>query len=313
MPYIHLYRVAVAAALAACLGCTSAAPSSAPVVTNAVQVAAAPPAAPPTPLPNRDGALKFLVFGDFGTGERPQYELATQMAALHKRFPFEMVALVGDNLYGSQRPQDFSRKFEVPYKPLLDSGVKFYASLGNHDSRDQRYYKLFNMEGKLYYSFKAPKQDVRFIALESTYPVPAQITWLEETLKSSNEDWKIVYFHHPLYSSGGRHGSDMTLRRALEPLFVKYGVSVVFSGHDHLYERTRPQLGVQYFVTGSGGKLRPGDARANQPFSARIVDRVEVFLAAEIFQNEMVFNAISRTGEVVDSGVVARRQASPSE
>jgi predicted phosphodiesterase len=307
---LHLQRVAVAAVLAACLGCASANPPSTPVVTNSVQVSAAPPAAPPTPLPNRDGSLKFLVFGDFGTGEPPQYQLANQMAALRKTFPFELVALVGDNIYGSERPQDFTRKFEVPYKPLLDAGVKFYASLGNHDSRDQRYYKQFNMEGKLYYSFKAPKQDVRFIALESTYPVPEQIAWLEDTLKSSNEDWKIVYLHHPLYSSGGTHGSDLTLRQALEPLFVKYGVSVVFTGHDHIYERTRPQRGVQYFVTGSGGKLRPGDFRANQPFSARIVDRVEVFLAAEIFQNEMVFNAISRTGEVVDSGVVARREGS---
>ena len=132
--------------------------------------------------------------------------------------------------FGSQRPQDFRTKFEVPYKPLLDAGVKFYASLGNHDGREQRYYKLFNMDGQLYYSYKAPKQDVRFIALETTYLTPVQVKWLEEELKSSREDWKIVYFHHPLYSSGGTHGSDLKLRETLEPLFVKYGVSVVFSG-----------------------------------------------------------------------------------
>ncbi len=232
------------------------------------------------------------------------------MATLHGRFPFEMVATVGDNLYGSQRPQDFRTKFEVPYKPLLDAGVKFYASLGNHDGREQRYYKLFNMDGKLYYSYKAPKQDVRFIALETTYLAPVQVKWLEEELKSSREEWKIVYFHHPLYSSGGTHGSDLKLRETLEPLFVKYGVSVVFSGHDHIYERTLPQKGIQYFVTGSGGQLRPGDYRRNQPFSARIVDNAQVFLAAEIFKDEMVFNAISRTGRVVDSGVILRRQGS---
>jgi hypothetical protein len=303
-------RSAAAAILAVCLGCVSAGQPPAPVITNTVQVAATPPAAPPVALPNRDGALKFIVFGDFGTGGRPQYELAGQMAELHKRFPFEMAATVGDNLYGSQGPRDFVRKFETPYKPLLDAGVKFYASLGNHDSRDQRNYKLFNMDGRLYYSFKAPKQDVRFIALESTYLVPAQIAWLEDTLRSSNEDWKIVYLHHPLYSSGGRHGSDLSVRQALEPLFIKYGVSVVFTGHDHLYERTRPQNGVQYFVTGSGGQLRSGNAERGQPFSARVVDNTHVFLAAEIYQNEMVFNAISRTGEIVDSGVIARREGS---
>ena len=115
--------------------------------------------AKPTALPNKDGTFKFAVLGDFGTGDRTQYELAQQMAALHQRFKYELVALVGDNLYGSERPQDFKKKFEEPYKPLIDAGVKFYASLGNHDSREQRYYKLFNMDGKLYYTFN-PKADV---------------------------------------------------------------------------------------------------------------------------------------------------------
>jgi hypothetical protein len=99
------------------------------------------------------------------------------MATLHKRFQCELVVLVGDNLYGSERPQDFQKKFELPYKPLLDAGVKFYASLGNHDAREQRFYKRFNMEGKLYYTF-SPKPNVRFFALDSSYPVPEQIQWL---------------------------------------------------------------------------------------------------------------------------------------
>jgi predicted MPP superfamily phosphohydrolase len=275
-------------------------------------VAAATPVAPPTAFPNRPDSLKFLVFGDFGTGERAQYDLAAQMATLHQKFPVQMATLVGDNLYGSERPQDFKTKFETPYKSLLDAGVKFYASLGNHDAREQRYYKLFNMDGKLYYSFKAPKQDVRFFALESTYLVPEQVKWLEEELKSAKETWKIVFFHHPLYSSGGTHGSDTKLRQTLEPLFVKYGVSVVFSGHDHIYERMKLQQGIQYFVTGSGGALRPGDYRRNQPFSARIVDDTQVFLAAEIFENEMVFNAVSKAGKVVDSGLLARRERKPA-
>jgi 3',5'-cyclic AMP phosphodiesterase CpdA len=307
---IHLRRAVLIAGFvgAAILGCAAAGGSGAPQAPRStVAVVAPPPAAPPIPLPNRADSLKFLVFGDFGTGEPAQYELATQMVRLFDTFKFEMVTLVGDNLYGSERPQDFKTKFETPYKPLLDAGVKFYASLGNHDAREQRYYKLFNMDGKLYYSFKAPKQDVRFIALESTYPVPEQMQWLEQTLKDAKEAWKIVFFHHPLYSSGNTHGSDLKLRAILEPLFVKYGVSLVFAGHDHVYERMKPQAGIQYFVTGSGGALRVGDIRPGQPFSARIVDDVQVFLAAEIYQNELVFNAISRTGKVVDSGVVARR------
>ena len=114
------------------------------------------------------------------------------------------------------------------------------------------------MDGKLYYSFKAPKQDVRFFALETTYPEPEQIKWLEEELKQSSEDWKIMFFHHPLYSSGGRHGSDLRLREALEPLFVQHNVSVVFAGHDHFYERVKPQKGITHFVVGSAGSSAPG-------------------------------------------------------
>jgi hypothetical protein len=134
---------------------------------------------------------------------------------------------------------------------------------------------------------------------------------LEDTLKSSKERWKIVYFHHPLYSSGGRHGSDLKLRETLEPLFIKYAVNVVFTGHDHIYERIKPQHGITYFVTGSGGQLRRGGSIDNLPFSAKIVDTTLVFLAVEIFENEMAFNAISRTGQVVDSGLILRQDVKP--
>ena len=261
------------------------------------------------PMPNRADSLKFAVLGDFGTGKAPQYRLAEQMARAHREFKFGLTLLVGDNLYGSERPQDFQRKFETPYKPLLDAGVVFRASLGNHDSREQRSYKPFNMNGELYYSFKAPAESVRFFALESTYPEPKQILWLEKELKASGEDWKIVFFHHPLYSSAGRHGSDTQLREKLEPLFVAYNVSVVFTGHDHVYERVKPQKGIPYFVTGSGGKLSPGDLDRRSDITARGFDTEETFLVVEISKDEMTFNAISRSGKIVDSGVIQRRQA----
>jgi 3',5'-cyclic AMP phosphodiesterase CpdA len=247
------------------------------------------------------------VLGDFGTGSRQQYELATQMKVVHDTFPFELVTLVGDNLYGSERPQDFKKKFEVPYQPLQDAGVKFYASLGNHDAREQRYYKQFNMDGKLYYSFKA-KQNVRFFALESTYLDPPQVAWLEKELKESNEAWKIPYFHHPPYSSGDRHGSDQRLREVLEPLFLKYNVTVVFTGHDHFYERTKPQKGIVYFVCGSGGQLRKGNIDRESGLTAAGNDTDQSFMVAEINGDEMSFNAVSRTGQVFDSGVITRRR-----
>lgn len=258
-------------------------------------------------FPNAEGSLKFAVLGDFGSGSAGQYETATRMAETHSTFPFEIVLLVGDNLYGAERAQDFRTKFEVPYGLLLEAKVKFYASLGNHDSRAQRHYEHFNMGGKLYYSFKAPRQDVKFFVLETTYPEPDQIKWLEAELKASTEKWKIAYFHHPLYSSGGRHGSDEQLRESLEPLFVKYGVSIVFSGHDHIYERIKPQQGITYFVTGSGGMLRAGGFRPNLPFSAKVNADTMVFLVAELLGDTMHFKAISREGTLVDEGSITRR------
>jgi predicted MPP superfamily phosphohydrolase len=251
--------------------------------------------------------LKFAVLGDFGTGEQPQYQLAEQMAILHGRFKYDFVVLVGDNLYGSERPQDFHKKFELPYKPLLDAGVKFYASLGNHDAREQRFYKSFNMEGKLYYAF-SPKPNVRFFAFDSTYPTPEEIQWLEKELAASSTDWKIAFFHHPLYSSGIRHGSDLRLREALEPLFLKYNVSVVLNGHDHFYERVKPQKGIAYFVVGSGGQLRKGNINRRSGMTAVGFDTDLAFMAVEITGNEMYFSVISRLGQTVDSGVLTRRK-----
>ena len=265
------------------------------------------PAAPPHPLPGRDGSLKFAVIGDYGTGGRAQYEVGDQMTAVHARFPFELVVTTGDNFYGSQRPPDLVRKFETPYKALLDAGVEFYASLGNHDSRNLRFYKLFNMDGRLYYTLKAPRQDVRFFALETGYLEPAQVQWLEKELAASTEAWKIPFFHHPLYSSGGRHGSDLAKRQALEPLFLEHGVSVVLTGHDHVYERVKPQQGIVYFVVGSSGQLRRGNLRATA-LTAAGNDQDRVFMVAEIDGDEMHFNAITRTGRIVDSGVIERRK-----
>ena len=267
-----------------------------------------PKSDPPVQLPNAKDSLKFLAFGDFGTGTRWQYETGAQMAKTREKFPFEIAVLMGDNLYGESRPQEYANFFEKPYKALLDAGVKFYAALGNHDDRNQRFYKNFNMEEKQYYSFKAPKQNVRFFALESTYPEPEQLKWFENELRGSGEDWKIVFMHHPLYSSGGRHGSDVGLREVLEPLMVKYNVSVVLTGHDHFYERIKPQKGIQHFLVGSAGKLAPGDIDKNSPLTARGFDTDYAFLVAEIVGDNMYFQAITRTGGIMDSGIVGRRK-----
>lgn len=258
-------------------------------------------------LPLKPDSLKFAVIGDNGTGDKPEFDIGQQMATARARFPFELVIMLGDNMYGRQRPQDFMDKFERPYATLLQAGVPFYAALGNHDSPSNRSYAGFNMGGERYYTFV--RKGVRFIVLDTNLMDPAQLAWAEQQLEQSSETWKIAYFHHPLYSNAGRHGSNIDLRVLIEPLLVRHGVSAVFSGHDHAYERLKPQQGVTYFVEGSSGQLRRGDIRQSDTTAAAF-DQDQTFMLVEIGGDDMVFQTISRTGRVVDSGVVRRRPTS---
>ena len=129
-------------------------------------------------------------------------------------------------------------------------------------------YRHFNMGGRAYYSFTKGDGLVEFFALDSTYFTLPQQRWLEEALQASQAKWKIVFFHHPLYSSADRHGSKLELRSDLEPILVRHGVDAVFSGHDHVYERVKPQQGVQYFVSGVGSRAAPWRPGINSPFLA---------------------------------------------
>ena len=252
-------------------------------------------------LPNRTGSVKFAVLGDFGTGDASEYQIAGQMAAVRARFPFDFVITTGDNIIGAQHePGDFAEKFERPFRALLGAGVRFYATLGNHDKPANQSYGPWNMNGRRYYTFAV--QNVRFIALDSNRPDRVQLAWIDEVLRSSNEDWKICYFHHPLYSDGLKHGPALELRVLFEPLLVRYGVDVVFSGHDHVYERLTPQQGISYFVTGAGGQ-DVGTLRRSASTVASF-DREQVFTAVEISGADLSFETVSRSGITVDAGVI---------
>ena len=143
-------------------------------------------------------SVKFAVIGDTGTGAAPQFAIGRQMADARAPFPFDFVIMLGDNMYGSQDSRDFVEKFERPYASLLQAGVKFYASLGNHDNQTNRFYKSFNMDGERYYTFA--RGNVRFFAFDTNLLDQAQLAWIEEALKQSQAEWKICFFHHPLYS-----------------------------------------------------------------------------------------------------------------
>ena len=259
------------------------------------------------PPVNKD-SVKFLVIGDSGTGDRAQTETAAQMWKAHSVFPYTFAIMLGDNMYGSERPQDYVSKFERPFKPLLDAKIEFYASLGNHDDPNQRFYKNFGMGGKRFYTFE--KGDAKFFVLDSNYMDQDQQKWLGDELARTGSKWKIAYFHHPIYSSGGRHGSEVDLRSIVEPLFIKYNLNVVFAGHEHFYERLKPQKGIHYFTAGGSAKLRSGDIIRNSPLTAKGFDSEQSFMVVEIDGDVMRFQTISRRGRRVDSGEVRRIPAS---
>jgi 3',5'-cyclic AMP phosphodiesterase CpdA len=275
---------------------------------NAAGSRVSQPAAPATPLrlPVKDGSVKFAIIGDTGTGTSKQQQLADVMVRYQAAFPFNFVLMLGDNLYGTETPGDYQKKFSDVYQKLLDNKVKFYASLGNHDEPNERFYENFNMNGKEYYRFT--KGNVAFYALNSNYMDKKQLEWLESELAKDTSEWKIAFCHHPPYSSGSKHGSDTSLREIDEPIFVKYGVNAVLTGHDHFYERIKPQKGIYYFVSGAGGKLREGNVKGNSPLTEKFYDTDMSFMLAEIVNNQMYFQVLSRTGETVDYGVLPNQK-----
>jgi predicted phosphodiesterase len=266
--------------------------------------------------------LVFAVMGDTGTGGRAQMAVAEQMKEQWERRRFEFVITVGDNIYPDGDPALLKPRFEDPYRPLLDAGVKFYASLGNHDVEDsqaraaQTNYEHFNMGGRSYYSFEKGKSFwdkvtgggpmVEFFALDTTRMDDEQLAWIEKELAGSKARWKVVYMHHPLYSSAGRHGSHKKFRALLEPVFVRHKVDVVFAGHDHVYERTKPQKGIVHYVAGAGGKLRKGDLDRGTAFFAEGNDDVNSFLVVSVTDEEMRVEAIATDGRVLDHSFIAK-------
>jgi predicted phosphodiesterase len=268
-------------------------------------------------LPPKPVSLKFAVIGDSGRWSTEQQETAHQLALQRQKFPFEFVLMLGDNNYGDGSPESYKTRFEQPFKPLLDLDVKFYAARGNHDAGPQWLYPLFNMNGHRYYTFEESSgvlpaligERAQFFAADTVDLDNEQLIWLDQELSKSKADWKIVYLHHPLYSSGRYAFSSAVRRRTLEQALIEHGVDVVFAGHEHLYERLVPQRGVMYFVAGATGSVRVGDLQPSA-YLAKGYDRDLSFMLLEIAGDTMYFQAINRVGETIDSGRIKKRKTS---
>ena len=251
-------------------------------------------------LPLEEKATRFGVIGDNGNGRRVQYEVAEQIVRYRAKEPFDFVVMLGDNIYGGKSAADFKRKFEDPYKELLQNGVKFFAALGNHDDPNERFYKPFNMDGKRYYNFK--RGDATFFALDSTYMDSVQLQWLDKELSNVKTPWKICYFHHPLYSDA-KHGPDLDLRSKLEPIFERHRVQIVLAGHEHVYERFHPIKGITHFILGNSGQLRYKDLRKSAKM-AKGFDTDRGFGIFEVSPTKVSYHIISRLGTTIDAGFI---------
>jgi predicted phosphodiesterase len=305
--------VLTAALLAAGACRDTAVPPSAQRATS-TEIRELSPAPGALALPLKQGSIRFAVIGDSGRGDDAQHDVARQMVAWRSKFPFDFVVMLGDNIYPPHSPDDYVRKFEEPYRALLAAGVTFYAAIGNHDQPSELDYPKFNMGGKRYYTFRRNERrveglagaGVRFFVLDSRSLDPGQLAWLQDALAKSETQWKICYFHHPLYTSGRYVASARALRTVLEPLLLAGDVDVVLTGHEHFYERLQPQHGIAYFISGGAGSLRKGDIRPS-PLMGRGFDTDYHFMMMEVSGDTLYFQAISRTGETVDAGEVTRR------
>ena len=313
--YSRAARLAVAAVVAVTASACRREAPPAEQPPPSIAAAAPVPNRPPSELlalPRKPGSVRFAAIGDSGRGDQPQYEVSAQMQAYRKVFDYDFVIMLGDNVYDGGTPEFYRQRFELPYKPLLDDGVKFYATIGNHDDPNQPFYPPFNMGGERYYTFKPPSlltraigtgDDVRFFMIDTERLDRPQLEWLDREMTRSESEWKIPVFHRPMYTSGRYARPAQIYRALLEPLFLKHGVRVGFSGHEHFYERIKPQQGITYFISGGAGSLRVADIRPTGLTDVGF-DRDYHFMLVEISGDELFYQAISRTGATIDSGVV---------
>lgn len=259
------------------------------------------------PTASSSSQLRFVAVGDVGMGDRNQYAVAKTISCYFDANPFSLALLTGDNIYDVGEITKINSTFEIPYQDLLKQEVRFYAAIGNHDiltnnGIDQINYQDFNMQGR-YYTFT--RKNVQFFALDTNPEAPwrEQLSWLETNLAKSIQPWKIVFGHHPVYSSG-QHGTNLKLIERLTPLFERYGVQLYLNGHDHNYERTLPIKHTTYLTCGAGGaELRPV---GESDWTAYSVSKLS-FAAIDVYPERLEIQGIDTEGNIFDHTTIHQR------
>lgn len=280
-----------------------------------------------------DGMLNFAIIGDWGRQGRPdQMEVAQQMAIACKQAGASFIVAVGDNFYErgvtSLDDDHWQRSFEKVYSaPSLQ--VPWYVILGNHDY-------VGKCQPQLDYGKTHPRWIMPARYYTHSYPVdPAttldcfymdtcpfvkdyqinpefeaelagqdageQLAWLEQSLAASTAPWKLVFGHHPIYSSGLAHGNQPELIEQLLPLLQKHKVQAYFAGHDHDLEHLKVGA-VDLIVSGAGSEHRPVKEPATSPFSRA----VSGFALASVSRDEMQVSFIDNRGSSLYTAEVPR-------
>lgn len=261
-------------------------------------------------LANRGPAAdhaRFAVVGDLGSGNEDEGAVVRGIQAWAPEF----VVAPGDIVYNSGAYEEFGPRFFVPYAPLLGS-VPFYPALGNHDVRTEDgapYLAAFALPsepgGERWYTFRhGPAQFWCLDSTRSLRPGSPQYDWLARDGAASTARWKIAFFHHPPFSSG-LHGPNGPIQRDLAPLLARLGFDLVLSGHEHHYERFRPQGGVTYVVTGGGGGML---YRAAGGPSTAAVRNEHHFVGVTIAGDTLALRAIGERGRVLDAHAIRARR-----
>jgi len=243
------------------------------------------------PLPGTGAKVSFVGLGDSGNGSADQDAILEQLGTV----PFRLMVHTGDIAYDSGTLGEFEDNFFAVYAPLLKSFAA-YPTIGNHDSTAafRQVYDLPWPGADNWYSFDYG--DVHFVSLDTNHIGTEQADWLEADLTANQLPWVVVYGHHPAFSSG-THGSTGEVQKTLVPIFERHHVDLVLAGHDHDYERTEPQNGVSYVVTGGGGRgTRPVGESSFTAFSEQVLN----FVYVEIEGDQLLLHAIDATGAEFD-------------
>jgi 3',5'-cyclic AMP phosphodiesterase CpdA len=205
-----------------------------------------------------DGALGFVVIGDFGSGAEAEYDVARAIRSWSEDHPVDALVTTGDNIYEQGHPDRFDEAWHRPYGWLEERRIEVVASLGNHDVRTDRGQPVMRLLDIPWFWFSHRLGPVEFVVIDGNRPDDQdQVRFMRTTLRESDAAWQVVVVHHPPYSCGDEHGSTEAIQE-LVPEMAANGADVVLSGHDHNYQRFPEIRGVTFVVSGGGGHFLDG-------------------------------------------------------